>query len=96
MRVFKLVGGIVLLAALSRGWAQQAAVDLDGHAVDPLSSSTGKPVVLIFLRRDCPVSGRYAPKIQQIAKQYADRANFWLVYPDKSDSAKARPVSSVR
>jgi hypothetical protein len=43
----------------------------------------------VFLRRDCPVSSRYAPLIQRISKQYADRATFWLVYPDKSDSPQA-------
>jgi len=46
-------------------------------------------VVLVFLRRDCPVSSRYAPAIQEISKRYADRAAFWLVYPDKNDSAEA-------
>jgi hypothetical protein len=43
----------------------------------------------VFLRRDCPVSSRYAPVIQQISKEYSDRASFWLVYPDKSDSPQA-------
>ncbi len=66
--------------------AQQTAVDLDGHFVNPLAASSGKLVVLVFLRRDCPVSSRYAPVIQRISKQYADRATFWLLYPDKSDS----------
>ena len=69
--------------------AQQTAFDLDGHAVNPLAGDSGKVVVLVFVRRDCPVSSRYAPVIQQIATQYADAANFWLVYPDKSDSAPA-------
>jgi thiol-disulfide isomerase/thioredoxin len=69
--------------------AQQTAVDLDGHAVNPLAGDSGKAVVLVFVRRDCPVSSRYAPVIQQIASQYADAANFWLVYPDKNDSAPA-------
>ncbi|HEV2397841.1 MAG TPA: redoxin family protein [Candidatus Sulfotelmatobacter sp.] len=67
----------------------QAAVDLDGHAVDPLAKASGKVVVLVFLRRDCPVSGRYAPTIQQISKQYSDDANFFLVYPDKSETPDA-------
>jgi len=89
MRVSKLLAGIVLLVSFSRGWAQETAIDLDGHAVNPLAASSGKAVVLIFLRRDCPVSSRYAPAIQKISKEYADRANFWLVYPDKSDSAEA-------
>ena len=64
----------------------QTSVDLDGHAVDPFSLSQGKIVVLVFLRRDCPVSGRYAPTIQQISNQYTGAASFFLVYPDKSES----------
>jgi hypothetical protein len=69
--------------------AQHTAFDLDGHAVNPLAGDSNKPVVLVFERRDCPVSSRYAPVIQQIASQYADAVNFWLVYPDKNDSAPA-------
>jgi hypothetical protein len=68
---------------------QRTTLDLEGHAVDPLAGDSSKIVVLVFLRRDCPVSGRYAPVIQQISKQYSDRARFWLVYPDKSDSPRA-------
>ncbi len=67
----------------------QTAVDLDGHSVDLFSSDPGKPVVLIFLRRDCPVSGRYAPTIQQISKEYSGAASFFLVYPDKSETPDA-------
>jgi thiol-disulfide isomerase/thioredoxin len=67
----------------------QTATDLDGHLVNPLSANSGKVVVLVFLRRDCPVSGRYAPVIQQISQRYAASANFFLVYPDKSDSSEA-------
>ena len=66
--------------------AQDTALDLEGRAVNPLSRDDGKLVVLIFLRRDCPVSSRYAPVILQISKRYADTANFFLVYPDKSDT----------
>ena len=82
---------IVLVLAVCSGFAraQQTAIDLDGHSVNPLVADSGKVVVLVFLRRDCPVSSRYAPVIQQISKQYADRASFWLVYPDKSESPQA-------
>jgi hypothetical protein len=69
--------------------AQQAVVDLEGHPVNPLTENPGKVVVLIFVRLDCPVSSRYAPVIQQISLQYAGRANFWLVDPDKNDSPLA-------
>jgi thiol-disulfide isomerase/thioredoxin len=76
----------VLLLSSSAAASGQAALDLDGHAVNPLAGDSGKVVVLVFVRRDCPVSGRYAPVIQQIAMRYADGVRFWLVYPDKSDS----------
>lgn len=69
----------------SAAWAQ-TALDLDGHPVDPLAAGQGKAVVLVFLRRDCPISGRYAPIIQKVSREHADQASFWLVYPDKSDS----------
>jgi hypothetical protein len=63
-------------------------VDLDGRELNPLAVDSGKVDVLVFLRRDCPVSGRYAPVIQQISQQYADTANFWLVFPDKAESPR--------
>jgi len=78
---------LLLLTAAVAVWGQ-TALDLDGHAANPLAGHSDKAVVLIFLRRDCPVSGRYAPVIQQISKQYAGSANFWLVDPDKRDSAQ--------
>lgn len=75
--------GLALLCGLATA---QQGLDLDGRAVDPFASASGKPVVLIFLRRDCPVSGRYAPVLQKISKEYSDRATFWLVYPDRTEN----------
>ncbi len=69
--------------------AQQGAVDLDGKTVDPFAASSGRIVVLVFLRTDCPVSSRYAPAIQQISAQYGHDASFWLVYPDKTESGQS-------
>lgn len=77
--------GTVLAVLCGLATAQQA-LDLEGHVVDPFASASGKPVVLIFLRRDCPVSGRYAPVLQKISSEYANRASFWLVYPDRADN----------
>jgi thiol-disulfide isomerase/thioredoxin len=80
---------LVMLVVSSAGaWSQQTTIDLNGRTIDPLSVDSGKVVVLVFLRRDCPVSARYAPSIQQISKRYANRARFWLVYPDKSETAQ--------
>lgn len=64
-------------------------VDLAGKPVDPLHADVGKPVVLIFVRTDCPISNRYAPTIQRLSAQYAGEAAFWLIYPDKSESSAA-------
>jgi thiol-disulfide isomerase/thioredoxin len=75
---------LLLSAVLAAG--QHAAFDLDGRAVNPLAADPGKVVVLIFVRRDCPVSARYAPVLQQISTQFAGSVRFWLVYPDKSES----------
>src|SRR5208337_4096165 len=69
--------------------APPAGVDLAGKPVDPLRTDPGKPVVLIFIRTDCPISNRYAPTIQRISAQYAGKTAFWLVYPDKSESSAA-------
>src|SRR3954467_7433616 len=56
--------------------------------VDPFAQAGGKPVVLIFVRSDCPISNRYAPTIQRLAAKYAGQVTFWLVYPSKDDSEK--------
>ena len=80
------VAWIAFVCAAAYG---QSAVDLDGNAVNPFAASQSKVVVLVFVRRDCPVSGRYAPAIQQISQRYADSTNFFLIYPDKSETADA-------
>jgi thiol-disulfide isomerase/thioredoxin len=66
--------------------AQASAVNLSGSPVDPLKAASGKVVVLVFVRTDCPVSNRYSPTIQRLSAQHADKAAFWLVYPSKADS----------
>ena len=86
---FRVVCAAALLASSSVAVAQQTGIDLDGHAVNPLGADSGKVTVLVFVRRDCPVSSRYAPEIQKISKHYADSTTFWLVYPDKSDSPQS-------
>src|SRR5579859_342720 len=84
VRLMSVVTVLLVCSAIAN--AQQTGLDLDGRAVNPLSASSGKLTVLIFIRRDCPVSSRYAPSIQRISQQFAGSATFWLVYPDKSDS----------
>lgn len=64
----------------------QSALDPRSHSVDPIATAKGKPVVLIFVRTDCPISNRYAPEIQRLSAKYARQADFWLIYPSKSDT----------
>ena len=68
---------------------QPTSFDLSGTPVDPLKAAPGKVVVLLFVRTDCPISNRYAPTIQKLSAQYAGKAAFWLVYPDKAESPEA-------
>jgi hypothetical protein len=79
---------LFLLPAISLCSAQQTAFDLNGKIADPLKSNAGKVVVLVFIRRECAVSGRYAPVIQQMSANHQKDVRFYLVFPDKSESSK--------
>lgn len=74
---------LLWLVAASPAFGQAAVLDLQGRQADPWGASQGKAVVLVFIRTDCSVSNRYAPTIQRLSAQYADKAQFFLVYPDK-------------
>jgi len=80
-----LLSGMALLGSISAG---QNATQLDGTAFNPLSGTSGKVVVLVFLRTDCPVSNRYAPTLQRISAEFQQQAQFYLVFPNKSESAQ--------
>lgn len=81
---------IVLLVLTSPVFlaAQKTALHLDGTPASPFLENAGKPVVLLFVRTDCPVSNRYAPLVQRISSQYGAKVAFWLVYPGKTTSAE--------
>jgi Redoxin len=86
------IRGAILAAVfvcLARFAPAQSAIDMEGRAVNPFATDAGRIIVLIFLRRDCPVSGRYAPTIQKISKEYSEDASFFLVYPDKLETPEA-------
>ena len=83
-----IMAAVFLCVPPSSRTAQKTALHLDGTAADPLQEASGKPVVLVFVRTDCPLSNRYAPLVQRISSQYAAKAAFWLVYPAKSDFAE--------
>ena len=64
-------------------WLRRALVC--GGPVDPLGK--GGTVILIFVRSDCPVSNRYAPTLKTMSQEYAGKAQFVLVYPDKDETS---------
>ncbi len=68
--------------------AQRTALHLDGTPADPFLAAAGRPVVLIFVRTDCPISNRYAPLIQRISSEYGAKIGLWLVYPSRTASAE--------
>src|SRR5260370_1193427 len=79
-----------LFVLASPSWlaAQKTALNLDGTQVDPFLAASGKPVVLIFVRTDCPISNRYAPLIQRISAEYGAKVSLWLVYPGRTSTAE--------
>ena len=79
---------VLVLASPLFPAAQKRAVHLDGTPADPFLENAGKPVVLLFVRTDCPISNRYAPLIQRISSHYAARVAFSLVYPGRTTSAE--------
>jgi thiol-disulfide isomerase/thioredoxin len=70
--------------------ASLGLVDLDGKPADPFAA--GQPVVLLFLRTDCPVSNSYAPEIRRLRDTYSGTGiAFWMVYPDPDE-----PIADIR
>jgi len=58
--------------------------------INPFSEPTDAPIVLIFTRRDCPISNRYAPEVKNIVNQFGPQhVRFWLVYPEPSLTAES-------
>jgi thiol-disulfide isomerase/thioredoxin len=95
LSIFRCVSRLVLAAlllclgsaTLVSTSSPNSATDLEGRPFDPFRASTGKIVVLIFVRTDCPISNRYAPVIQQLSARHQDKASFFLVYPSKRETA---------
>lgn len=78
------IAGLVL--GLAGAGLHQAPLDLTGQPVDPFAGHAAA-TVLVFVRTDCPITNRYAPELQRIAREFTGRVNFWLVYPDQDEAA---------
>jgi thiol-disulfide isomerase/thioredoxin len=61
---------LTLLLVLALGLPQPAA-------------RSDKPMVLLFVRTDCPISNRYAPELERLYEKYsAESFEFRAVYPE--------------
>jgi hypothetical protein len=64
--------------------------DLNGKQVQPLRAGDARASVLFFLTPDCPISNSYAPEINALVKENADRPlRFYAVYVDPDLTAAA-------
>lgn len=81
---FMILTALLSLSLMAGAAAQQSGLDLEGNTVNPIQSNAGHVVVLVFVREDCPISGRYAPTIQKLSEEHRADARFYLVFPDKS------------
>lgn len=67
------------------GPARPGPARIDGEPHDPIAAND-RPDVLVFVRTDCPISNRYAPRLGRIAARFADRPlDLWLVYVDPDE-----------
>jgi len=79
--------GFAALPSVPQTVRSTSPENLDGKPVDPFASGSGRVVVLLFVRTDCPISNRYAPTIRKLHEKFQGKADFWLVYPDAGESA---------
>ncbi|MBV9763166.1 MAG: redoxin domain-containing protein [Acidobacteriaceae bacterium] len=78
---------IAMLAMAAPVVSASGAVDLNGRPADPFARPA-RARVLLFVRTDCPITNRYAPELQSLAKEFGDReVRLWLIYPDRSETA---------
>jgi hypothetical protein len=74
-----------LLAVASVTWA--GTLDLAGKPADPFVSHA-RAQVFLFVRTDCPITNRYAPELQRLAREFqAQNVRFWMIYPDATETA---------
>jgi thiol-disulfide isomerase/thioredoxin len=83
------IAALFVLFAAVPGIASVLGTDLNGKPITSLAPTGSKAVVLFFAASDCPISNRYAPEIQRLAKEFAaSGVVVWFVYPNPGDDAK--------
>jgi AhpC/TSA family len=84
-----LIRSSLLVLAMGVGFTGPLAIDLNGHPVTALAPAGARAVVLFFAASDCPISNRYIPEVQRLARQFEPLGvRVWFVYPNPGDDAK--------
>jgi len=84
-----LVRTALLMLAIGAGFPGPPATDLNGDPVTELAPAGTRAVVLFFAASDCPISNRYIPEMQRLAKQFEPLGiHVWFVYPNPGDTAE--------
>lgn len=79
---------VLLAAACAAPATAPSALRLDGTRVEPLRGED--PVLLVFVRSDCPIANRYAPELKRLHEAWAETPlRMRLVYPDRDESAES-------
>jgi hypothetical protein len=80
-----------LTAIPAAGMGSERLLDIDGRHVAVREVTSGAHgSVLLFLRKDCPVSNRYAPEIGRLfGAFFRQGVAFWLVYANPAEPAAA-------
>lgn len=74
-------------ATTDGGDSQALPQTMDGRHVDPLEPRPDGWTVLVFVRSDCPIANRYAPKLNRLAQGFTPRnVRFLRVYPDPAET----------
>ena len=89
MRLFLCIFAVFLMPQLALT-APVSVIDLDGQKRTPLIAANDRPSVLVFITHDCPVANKFAPEIRRIAKDFAGRVQFTVVYADPEMTATDR------
>jgi len=97
MRSFASTGTGILLLLLAVGGCSSPAAPIKiagifGHTYEPLDVSNYRAAVLVFVLQDCPICNSYAPRIQRLDSEFAQRdVVFYLIHVDPTLSeGKAR------
>ncbi len=77
---------VLLLLARPEGLGLRS---LGGESVDPFAGEQ-KATAVVFIHPDCPISSRYAPELNRLAKEYRPLGiRLFVVYPGRDDDDAA-------